>query len=174
MDNLLILEDVLSKDECDNLIKSNTDLIVEDLHSYHNYEFKDLDEWYNDELFVRITDKIIEDYKIKFPSINMTPFAWHLTSWRFKHFPKDHAFNAWHCEHSGRNPFRIACILVYLSDHDCGTEFYANGEVVKSKAGRAIIFPAAWTHMHRGQYCPEKKDRYIMSAYIDYDFTGHG
>ena len=31
-----------------------------------------------------------------------------------------------------------------MSDHNCGTEFY-DGEVVKSKTGRAIVFPSSIT-----------------------------
>ena len=29
------------------------------------------------------------------------------------------------------------------------------------------MFPAFWTHTHRGQPCPENKYRYILSAYVN-------
>lgn len=28
------------------------------------------------------------------------------------------------------------------------------------------LFPAFWTHTHRGQLCPDNKLRYVMSAYV--------
>ena len=52
----------------------------------------------------------------------------------------------------------------YLSDHNCGTEFY-NGCMVKSVKGRSLLFPPYWTHAHKGQPCPDNKERYILSAY---------
>ena len=64
------------------------------------------------------------------------------------------------------NEPRILSILVYLSNHNCGTEFY-NGKVIKSVKGRALIFPAFWTHTHKGQPCPDNKYRYILSAYVN-------
>jgi len=167
MDNLLLVENILSNKQCDELIdKFSTNLNYLELDSHLNYGFYDavngscsvLDE---------LKINLVERYKEKFPAINMTNDKWTVESWRFKHFPPNYCFKDWHQEHTTKYSFAIAAILVYLSNHDCGTEFYATGEVIKSRKGRAIMFPAFWTHTHRGQLCPDQKDRYIMSAYIN-------
>ena len=72
-----------------------------------------------------------------------------------------------HSEQSIEDP-RVLSILVYLSDHNCGTEFY-NGFTIKSVKGRAMVFPPYWTHAHKGQPCPDKKFRYILSAYATFE-----
>ena len=57
--------------------------------------------------------------------------------------------------------------MIYLSTHDCGTEFW-NGDIIKSEKGRLVMFPAAYTHIHRGQKCPDNNNRYLVGGYINY------
>lgn len=167
MDNVLIIEDAISRDNCDALIKKySQNLDSSLLDTYHGYSFVDI-YGYNDHPILRkFVENSTSQYQKICPAINMTCDKWLADVPRFKHFPKGYSFSEWHCEHSVRNCFRIASLMVYLTDHDCGTEFYSTGDVIKSKAGRAVLFPASWTHTHRGQICPEGKDRYIVTSYI--------
>ena len=48
-----------------------------------------------------------------------------------------------------------------------GTEFF-NNEVIQSELGKVVLFPAYFTHTHRGQVCPEKKDRYLLTGYLEF------
>ena len=32
-----------------------------------------------------------------------------------------------------------------------------------------MVFPPYWTHAHKGQPCPDKKFRYILSAYATFE-----
>ena len=163
MDNILILDNVLSLDECSQIIKNNKLMAVnKDTTKEWNYEYYDMP---MDILLHRIATDTMAAYMDKNPAIKMTADPWELNQFRFKHFPPKQSFNGWHSEHTFDYPYRIACILVYLTDHNCGTEFY-NGEVIKSVAGRVVMFPTFWTHTHRGQVCPENKSRYILSSYI--------
>ena len=36
---------------------------------------------------------------------------------------------------------------------------------VRTKSGRGIMFPAYFTHTHRGSICNKGLDRYIISGY---------
>ena len=56
--------------------------------------------------------------------------------------------------------------MIYLSTHKCGTEFH-DGLLILSHIGRLTIFPSYFTHTHRGQVCPEKKDRYLLGGYYE-------
>ena len=62
---------------------------------------------------------------------------------------------------------RVLAFQLYLSDHNCGTQFM-NGEYVESDIGKAVLFPAYFTHTHRGQACPQKKTRYLITGYFNF------
>lgn len=68
--------------------------------------------------------------------------------------PPRGGYHVWHCEHAGRNMgHRILAWTLYLNDIPEGegeTEFLWQGLKVKPKAGTLSIFPAGFTHTHRG------------------------
>lgn len=41
-------------------------------------------------------------------------------------------------------------------------------KVIKSEIGKVVLFPAFYTHTHRGQVCPENKNRYIITGYFSF------
>ena len=78
-------------------------------------------------------------------------------------------YNAWHCEWSG-NPqqpsiMRTLITMLYLNDVDEGghTQFYNQNLNIQPKAGRLALFPAYFTHTHRGQ-TPISSDKYIITS----------
>lgn len=168
MDNVLVIDDALTLDQCDLLISKYSSVTVdEELNTALNYRHVDIPEYRDDPTLSTVSQNVVAKYIEFFPTINMTKDRWFLDLWRFKHFPPDHAFSTWHSEHAISHPYRIASVMLYLSDHNCGTEFFSTKEVIMSKKGRAVLFPAFWTHTHRGQLCPDKKDRFIMTSYIN-------
>ena len=86
---------------------------------------------------------------------------------RFKKFKGKKYFDKWHSENCIKYPNRVLNLMIYLSDHDCGTEFF-NGEVIPSVTGNAVIFPSYFTHTHKGQPCPKGKTRYIITGYFNF------
>lgn len=164
MDNILVIDKVITPEGCNNIIeqyKNSLNNVALDTHL--GYEFCDIS---NNPALEILSNSIIKEYIKHFPDIEITADRWACHEFRLKHFPPNYYFKEWHSEHNVKNPYRIACIMIYLTDHDCGTEFY-DGEVIKSVPGRAVIFPAFWTHTHRGQLCPAGKDRYILTAYVN-------
>ena len=157
-----IKDNALSVDECDELINTSKSSMGEKLSSPWNYSFYDFPK--ENELLASVGTKLVSEYVQLYPEINLTFNRWYLEPFRIKKFKPGEYYDDWHSE-QGFNLPRIASVLVYLSDHNCGTEFCDN-EIVYSKKGRAMIFPASWTHTHRGQPCPENKPRFIMSSYI--------
>lgn len=167
MNNVLVIDDSLTEQECDFLIAEGISLPLESkLGQPWDYEHRFMDQCSEgaNVILRTLVKTSLEKYVKKYPQVNMTPDKWVVDPFMFKHFPAGHAFSGWHSEHDVGHPFRILSFLVYLSDHNCGTEFF-DGDVVMSKMGRVVIFPAFWTHTHRGQMCPDGKDRYILSAY---------
>lgn len=79
-------------------------------------------------------------------------------------------YHIWHSEHSGRKASnRIAAFSLYLNDVNEGgeTEFLYYGLRVEPKVGRLVIWPAGYTHTHRGNP-PLKETKYIITGWIEF------
>ena len=79
-------------------------------------------------------------------------------------------FHAWHCEAMSRHDSnRILTWTVYLNDDfEAGeTEFLYQQYRYKPKKGDLVIFPAAFTHTHRGNP-PIGGVKYIMTGWITF------
>ena len=83
-----------------------------------------------------------------------------------KYENEDDGYKTWHCEHgSGVIGDRIMAWMFYLNNAKSGTEFM-NYPTVRAKMGRCVIWPAFWTHIHRG--APNKGLKYIITGWISY------
>lgn len=160
---VLIKDNFLSFEKCDYVIKKYKDKTTKkDSYSgYNSYFIKE----YN---FLTKLPEMINEYIEFYPESFLTPYRWTLDEIRFKHFKPGNYYKDFHCEHGYDNNKRVLNFMIYLSDHNCGTEFYT-GEIIKSVKGRAVMFPAYFTHLHRGQPCPDKLDRYILGGYFNYE-----
>lgn len=82
--------------------------------------------------------------------------------------PPRGGYHVWHCEQScGEHANRVLVWTIYLNDvpQDQGeTEFLWQGLRVHPKAGRCAIWPAAFTHVHRGNPV-YSHDKYIATGW---------
>lgn len=79
-------------------------------------------------------------------------------------------YHVWHCEAgTAESSKRIGVYSVYLNDVETGgeTEFLYQKRRVQPKTGRLVIWPAAWTHPHRGNP-PLSGVKYMMTGWIEY------
>ena len=79
---------------------------------------------------------------------------------------EDEGYKFWHTEHCITYPDRILVWMFYLNDAQSGTQFY-NYPNIESKKGRLVIWPAGWTHYHKG-VIPNKGIKYIMSGWYSF------
>ena len=83
-----------------------------------------------------------------------------------------------HNEASGSYPYRILAWMVYLNDATSGTSFPYQNITVTPRIGRTVIWPAAWTHPHKG-VTPNEGIKYIATGWFYYlpvgtpKFDGH-
>ena len=164
----LTVNDFLTQEECDSIINQYDSVSTPGEDKHLNYDKFDITS--DDNLFGILNKRlptITDMYKQMYPEIDYTGSFWQLTNLRFKKYSPGKSYDRWHSEHSIRNPHRILNVIIYLSDHYCGTEFY-NDETIFSKKGRITIFPSYFTHTHRGQKCPENKPRYILAGYYNF------
>jgi len=79
-------------------------------------------------------------------------------------------YHLWHVENCGfttRN--RIAAFMLYLNDVEEGgeTEFLYQKKRVTPKKDRCLIWPANYTHLHRGNQ-PLSGEKYVLTGWIEY------
>lgn len=80
-------------------------------------------------------------------------------------------YHVWHCEITDVSSIdRSLAWIVYLNDIPEGegeTEFLWQGIRIQPKVGRCVIWPAHFTHVHRGNPV-YSKDKYIATGWICY------
>lgn len=79
-------------------------------------------------------------------------------------------YHVWHCEASGRHHAnRLIAWIVYLNDVEDGgeTEFLYQRKRVEPKKGTVVLFPAAYTHTHRGNP-PLSGTKYIATGWMEF------
>ena len=81
-----------------------------------------------------------------------------------KYETEEDGYKAWHTEHGpGNTSYRILAWMFYLNNAKSGTEFI-HYPTVRAKQGRLVIWPAGWTHVHRG--APNKGLKYIATGWV--------
>ncbi len=77
-------------------------------------------------------------------------------------------FKKWHFENAGRRD-RLLAFMTYLNNiEDGGTEFKYQGLTTPAKKGLTLIWPANWTHTHRGQIS-KTKEKYIVTGWYSFN-----
>lgn len=79
-------------------------------------------------------------------------------------------YHVWHSEDMARHECnRVTVFILYLNDIDEGgeTEFLYLNKRIKPEAGRLIIWPAGFTHTHRGNPPIGDKDKYILTGWVE-------
>jgi len=88
-----------------------------------------------------------------------------------QHYYPGGGFKAWHFERSDlEEPIisRTLVFMTYLNDvNDQGeTEWYYQKLKIKPKKGLSVIWPADWTHTHRGIPSPTE-EKYIATGWLN-------
>jgi hypothetical protein len=142
----------------DKNIKDSTDCYLEDVDLSNRY-FEQLK---------NVVDKYIE----KFPYCNNYG-PWGISdSINIQKYPPNGGFHAWHTERAGANGLqstRHLVFMTYLNDVNDGggTEFYHQQKLLKAKKGVTVIWPADWTHTHRGVTSPSET-KYIITGWFNF------
>jgi hypothetical protein len=80
-------------------------------------------------------------------------------------------YHLWHCEaDSSKRSHRLLAWVLYLNDVEDGgeTEFLYQHRRVKPKKGRFVLWPAAFTHTHRGNP-PLSGTKYIATGWVVFE-----
>ncbi len=115
---------------------------------------------------------ILTEYVKEFPFSQWSTPCGLIEKVNIQHYPIGGGFKKWHCERStGTYPgsARHLVFMTYLNDVKSGgeTEFYHQDIKVKPVKGLTVIWPADWTHTHRG--VPSfTEEKYIVTGWISF------
>ena len=81
----------------------------------------------------------------------------------------DQGYYTWHHEnHGGDTSKRELAFIYYLNDVDGGeTEMLYNPMKISPETGKLAMFPAYWTHKHRGNPPQDGQTKYILTGWIE-------
>ena len=124
---------------------------------------------FNDDLSNGINNTI-EKYKQRFPLINDVLESWHVDPFaQLMRYEPGAVYDKTHCETSVEYPYRIFAWMIYLNTIEEGgaTEFLHQHETTIPRAGDMYIWPAGWTHMHRGVVAPNER-KYLLTGWVSH------
>ena len=78
-------------------------------------------------------------------------------------------YNTWHSERENlASSHRVLAWMTYLNDVESGghTDFLHYDLSLKPEKGKTVIWPAEWTHAHRGN--PVESEKYIITGWFHF------
>ena len=120
-----------------------------------------------------VLQSILIKYMEKFPPSSHCEAFDIKENFNIQHYPKGGGFKEWHCESTGTSSqfHRHLVFMTYLNDvENGGTEFLYQNELNQKDAeqGLTLIWPAHWTHTHKG-IVSDQQEKYIITGW--YNFT---
>ena len=119
--------------------------------------------------FHEVFNKCYTEYRNKYDVLNQ--FSHHyLYTIKIQKTKPGQGYHVWHCENGSPDVCRrILAWTAYMNDDfEAGeTEFLYQQYRYKPKQGDLMIFPAAFTHTHRGNP-PIGGDKYIITGWVEF------
>jgi hypothetical protein len=119
--------------------------------------------------------KSIQQYKQEFEYSYKNLDFWTLRrDIKINHYAPGQSYANWHCENNGMIEYsnRHLVYMTYLNDVDDGgeTEFFHQKLSIKPEVGLTLIWPADWTHTHRG-IVSNTQEKYLLTGWLVFDNT---
>jgi hypothetical protein len=136
---------------------------------------KSLDVHITEDLFAPFSieiQKVADEYIKKFPWCNGYA-KWGIVQVpHIQYYGPNDGYYAWHTERLNAKPAsqnRHLVFMIYLNDvtDGGGTEFLHQELIVQPVKGKSLIWPADWTHTHRGIPSPTQ-DKYILTGWFEF------
>ena len=119
----------------------------------------------------------LSDYKKKFTFKDkcgihgvdsIRPWGLH-ESFNIQRYYPGEGFYRWHCENYGGECYRLLVWMFYLNTcKNAGTEFKYQKMKTECEQGSLVIWPAGWTHYHRG-IISNTDTKYIVTGWLGFD-----
>jgi hypothetical protein len=156
---------------CNSIVErgeSDVDKFIAWTPWYQHYDLKDFDNSLCQQYEKALHDTI-EKYKELYPLCYEKLHPWGWTPPRIQRYNPGQYFNTLHCENDGTvgTLQRHFAYMTYLNDVAVGggTEFLHQNIVTPAETGLTLIWPAQWTHHHRGVVAPTEV-KYIITGWL--------
>jgi hypothetical protein len=122
--------------------------------------------------YLKELQAVLEKYIKKYPMSNYyAPFQMR-DSMNIQYYKPNEGYLTWHTERvNNMAPCvdRHLVFMTYLNDVNDGggTEFYHQKLITKARKGKTLIWPADWTHTHRGIVSPTE-EKYIITGWLNF------
>lgn len=100
---------------------------------------------------------------------DVADYSLHFDSFNIQKTTPAQGYHGWHCEDCGPDTTRKLVFMMYLNDGFQGgeTEFLYQSRRLTPKKGQMVIWPATFTHTHRGNP-PLDGEKYIATGWINH------
>tara|TARA_B100001094_G_scaffold288336_1_gene304495 strand:- start:88 stop:696 length:609 start_codon:yes stop_codon:yes gene_type:complete len=125
--------------------------------------------------YVMSLQEVLNNYTLKYDDSQRLPVYELEQHTNLQKYEPGQGYKVWHFEDDGKilntalgNARRLLVFMTYLNDvDDGGTEFKYQNIITPAKKGLTLIWPAPWTHTHRGQIS-NTKTKYITTGWFSY------
>ena len=122
--------------------------------------------------YISFLEQCLEDYQKDFEILKYNNNLKILETFNIQHYKPGEGFPDWHYEFvPGVQPYvdRVLVFMTYLNDvEDGGTDFAYQQLNTKASKGVTLIWPAYFTHTHRGQIT-DKQEKTIVTGWFSHD-----
>ena len=116
---------------------------------------------------------VIELYKEKYPLCHKEMQVWSFTPPRIQRYNPGEYYSSTHCENNGSaiTMNRHLAYMTYLNDisDGGGTEFVLQKLTTPAEKGLTLIWPAGWTHHHKG-VVSNTEVKYIITGWLNFSW----
>ena len=125
------------------------------------------------EIFKKYFDELFlceRDYVEQWPFINNISQKYEIGSFNLQRYTPGQHFNKIHTERSGIGTLhRVFAFMTYLNDVDNGgSTYFSHYDLeIQPQKGLTLIWPAEWTHAHKGNILNSGK-KYIITGWINF------
>tara|TARA_R100000951_G_scaffold50893_2_gene42999 strand:+ start:3785 stop:4390 length:606 start_codon:yes stop_codon:yes gene_type:complete len=148
----------------DNIVKKESKESLDLPINFKRYDYP----WKN---YVDSLHECLRKYSKKYETINNLNLFGICEDYVIQQYPPGGGFKKWHYERDGTtfiNLKRCLVFMTYLNDVDnAGTDFYYQKLSLPCKKGLTVIWPADWTHTHKG-IINNKQSKAIVTGWFSY------
>ncbi len=125
------------------------------------------------EIFKQYFEKLFEchsDYISQWPFINKISQKYEIGSFNLQRYTPGQHFKRIHTERSGIGTLhRVFVFMTYLNDvKEGGSTYFSHYDLdIQPQKGLTLIWPAEWTHAHKGNILNAGK-KYIITGWINF------
>lgn len=125
------------------------------------------------EVFIKYFEKLFEchkDYIIQWPFLKTVALKYEIGCFNIQRYMPGQHFKRVHTERASiQNLHRVFAFMTYLNDvQEGGSTYFSHYDLdIQPKKGLTLIWPAEWTHAHKGNIL-KQGSKYIITGWLNF------